>query len=154
MSSYPPVNAPNPAMTWARALGQVVLLSALWFVADRVARLLALPVSGGIVGLGVLVLLLLSGVVKPAWVEAGAELILANMLLYFIPLVVSVVQYTDLLEHEGLKLLVAIGVGFLSVMLVTACVVELICQRIRKRQHGKLTRVRRDRLTLGRQVSP
>jgi len=147
------LNVSSPGSRWARALAQVALLSLLWFVADRLAALLALPVSGGIVGLGLLVALLLTGVVKPAWVEAGAELILANMLLYFIPLVVSVVQYTDLLEHEGLKLLVAIGVGFLSVMVVTACVVELICQRIRKRQYGKLTHVRQHRGAQGAQVT-
>lgn len=153
MSSYPQVNPSSPAAVWAKALGQVLLLGGIWWIAERLASLLALPLSGGIVGLGLLVALLLSGVVKPAWVEAGAELILGNMLLYFIPLVVSVVQYTDLLEHEGLKLLVAIGGGFLSVMLVTACVVELICQQIRKRRYGKLTDMRRARPALGSQVS-
>ncbi len=153
MSSLPCVHASSLGARWAKALAQVALLSALWWVADRLATRLALPLSGGIVGMALLVALLLAGVVKPAWVKAGAELILANMLLYFIPLVVSIVQYTDLFEHQGLKLLAAIGVGFLSVMLVTACVVELICQRIRKRQYGKLTQLRSGRPVVSEKVS-
>ncbi|MBV6823633.1 CidA/LrgA family protein [Pseudomonas sp. PD9R] len=136
---------PSPAMKWVRVVGQVLLLSVIWFVADRGAKMLELPISGGIFGLGILVVLLLTGVIKPGWIEGGAELILANMLLYFIPLVVSVVQYTDLLEAEGLKLMLAIGIGFVSVLLITAFVVEWICQLIRKRQYRNITEARRNR---------
>lgn len=145
MSSVPRLTDPSPAARWVKAVAQVLLLSVIWFAADHGAKLLALPISGGIFGLGILVVLLLTGVIKPAWVEGGAELILANMLLYFIPLVVSVVQYADLFEAEGLKLLIAIGLGFLSVLLVTAVVVEWACQLIRKRHYTNLTEARRNR---------
>ncbi|MBK4997932.1 CidA/LrgA family protein [Pseudomonas sp. S31] len=111
--------------------------------------MLDLPVSGGILGLAMLVVLLLTGLVKPRWIEGGAELILANMLLYFIPLVVSVVQYKDLFETVGIKLFVAIGTGFLAVMLVTALVVEGVCQLIRKQHFRKVLQVRKERALLG-----
>ncbi|MEH6415512.1 CidA/LrgA family protein [Pseudomonas sp. CGJS7] len=145
MSSVSRLIDPNPARRWVRAVAQVLLLSVIWFAADRGAKVLGLPISGGIFGLGILVVLLMTGVIKPTWVEGGAELILANMLLYFIPLVVSVVQYTDLFETEGLKLMVAIGVGFLSVLVVTAFVVEWACQLIRKRHYSNLIEARRTR---------
>lgn len=118
---------------WARVVGQMVLLTGVWFVADRVAALLHLPVSGGVLGLLVLVALLLSGLVKPPLIEKGAEWLLANMLLYFIPLVVSIVQYSQLIQSEGLKLFAAIGIGFISVMLATALTVEWVCGLTRKR---------------------
>ncbi|WP_213878705.1 CidA/LrgA family protein [Pseudomonas sp. dw_358] len=140
MSSQAPVIAlgRQPAaratlIDWARVLGQMVLLTGVWFVADRVAALLHLPVSGGVLGLLVLVALLLSGLVKPPLIEKGAEWLLANMLLYFIPLVVSIVQYTSLIQSEGLKLFLAIGIGFISVMLATALTVEWVCALTRKR---------------------
>lgn len=118
---------------WARVVGQMILLTGVWFVADRAAALLNLPLSGGVLGLLVLVALLLSGVVKPPLIERGAEWLLANMLLYFIPLVVSIVEYTQLIESEGLKLFAAIGIGFISVMLATALTVEWVCALTRKR---------------------
>ncbi len=148
--SHDPLASPSDALRkngvrMLQLLGQLLFLMLLWAAADRVALALHLPVSGGILGLLALVALLLSGVVKPAMFERGAQLLLANMLLYFIPLVVSVVQYTRLFESEGLKLMVAIGVGFVSVLVATALTVEWVCAWTRKRHLQRLTHQRRSR---------
>ena len=135
----------STAVRWLQILGQVLLLMLIWAVADKVAAATHLPISGGILGLLILVVLLLTGVVKPPLIERGAELLLANMLLYFIPLVVSVVQYTSLFESEGIKLMVAIGVGFISVLVVTALTVEWACGWTRKRNLRRLMAQRSNR---------
>lgn len=140
-----PSSTPNPALRWLQTLGQIAFLILIWALADRIATLTHLPISGGILGLLILVALLMSGVVKPTLFEQGGELLLANMLLYFIPLVVSVVQYTSLFESEGLKLLVAIGVGFTSVLITTALTVEWLCAWTRKRELQRLTAQRSKR---------
>ncbi len=158
-SSPNPLAPPSAALRttvlrWLQIIGQVGFLMLLWAVADRIATTWHLPVSGGILGLLMLVALMATGVVKAPMFERGAELLLANMLLYFIPLVVSVVQYTQLLESEGLKLMVAIGVGFVSVLVVTALTVEWACAWTRKRHLRRLTQLRRSRLlpTAGERV--
>ena len=115
---------------------------AAWWLADEAASCLHLPFSGGVVGLFVLVALLLSGWVRPAAIELGANWLLANMLLFFIPLVVSVVQFTHLLKTQGLTLFVDIGLGFASVMLATALTVEWVCRLERKLRLQKLLRQR------------
>ena len=128
----------QPALTaW-----QVGVLIAAWWLADEAASALHLPFSGGVVGLFVLVALLLSGWVRPAAIELGANWLLANMLLFFIPLVVSVVQFTQLLKSQGLMLFVNIGLGFASVMLATALTVEWVCRYERKLRLQKLLRQR------------
>ncbi|PJJ17868.1 holin-like protein [Janthinobacterium sp. OK676] len=115
---------------------------AAWWLADEAASSLHLPFSGGVVGLFVLVALLLSGWVRPAAIELGANWLLANMLLFFIPLVVSVVQFTHLLKTQGLTLFLDIGLGFASVMLATAFTVEWVCRLERKLRLQKLLRQR------------
>jgi holin-like protein len=85
--------------------------------------------------------------VKPAAIELGANWLLANMLLFFIPLVVSVVQFTQLLKTQGLTLLLDIGLGFASVMLATALTVEWVCRLERKLRLNKLLRQRQARAT-------
>ena len=115
---------------------------AAWWLADEAAASLHLPFSGGVVGLFVLVALLLSGWVRPAAIELGANWLLANMLLFFIPLVVSVVQFTHLLKTQGLTLFLDIGLGFASVMLATAFTVEWVCRLERKLRLQKLLRQR------------
>jgi len=118
----------------ARTVLQVLVLIAFWYGADRAATALGLPFSGGVLGLFVLVALLLSKTVRPAAIEDGAEWLLSNMLLFFIPLVVSVVQFTGLLKSDGLRLFAAIGIGFLSVLLSTALTVEWVCRIARGRR--------------------
>ena len=141
-------SAPLPstaAPAWRRpaaTLWQVGVLIVAWWAADHAATALHLPFSGGVVGLFVLVALLASGWIKPAAIELGANWLLANMLLFFIPLVVSVVQFTDLIKSRGLILLLDIGLGFACVMLATALTVEWVCRYERRLRLNKLLRRR------------
>ncbi|MGK5025979.1 CidA/LrgA family protein [Janthinobacterium sp. RB2R34] len=130
----------------AQTLWQVGILIAAWWAADRAAAALHLPFSGGVVGLFVLVALLASGRVKPAAIELGANWLLANMLLFFIPLVVSIVQFTDLIKAKGLILLLDIGLGFACVLLATAFTVEWVCRYERSLRLKKLLRRRAARM--------
>lgn len=130
---------------------QVILLIAIWYACDRAAAWLHLPFSGGVVGLLLMVALLLGGVVRPSFVDHGAEWLLSNMLLFFIPLIVSVVQFTSVLEREGVRLFAAIGIGFLSVLMVTALTVEWVCRverglRLRKLLQQRGARPAREQL--------
>ena len=142
-SSTPPVSSGIQRV--ARTALQVFGLIAFWYGADRAATALALPFSGGVLGLFVLVALLLSKTVRPALVEDGAEWLLSNMLLFFIPLVVSVVQFTGLLKSEGLRLFAAIGIGFIAVLLASALTVEWVCRIARGRRLRALRRARSQR---------
>lgn len=147
MNSAPlPIASPTPprpvVRRAARTVLQVLGLIAFWYGADRAATALALPFSGGVLGLFVLAALLLGKAVRPAAIEDGAEWLLSNMLLFFIPLVVSVVQFTGLLKSEGLRLFAAIGIGFAAVLLSTALTVEWVCRIARGRRLFQLRRMR------------
>ncbi|KQQ31861.1 Holin-like protein CidA [Duganella sp. Leaf126] len=134
--------------TFARlghTLLQITLLIVIWYACDRLAAWLHLPFSGGVVGLLVMVTLLLTGVVRPSVVHQGAEWLLSNMLLFFIPLIVSVVQFTALIERQGLRLFAAIGIGFLCVLLATAYTVEWVCGFERRLRLRKLRAARQAR---------
>ncbi|TFW15824.1 CidA/LrgA family protein [Duganella callida] len=117
---------------------QVLALTVAWYAADRAAAWLGLPFSGGVVGLMVMIALLLGGVVRPTAISHGADWLLSNMLLFFVPLVVSVVQFTGLLEAQGVQLFLAIGIGFTCVMLATAFTVEWVCRFERGRRLRRL----------------
>lgn len=123
-------------------LAQVLGLIAAWYAADRFSAWVGLPFSGGVVGLLAMVALLHCGLLRPAAIEHGADWLLSNMLLFFIPLVVSVVQFTGLLKEDGLRLFAAIGIGFTCVLLATAFTVEWVCRFERGR---KLRRLRAER---------
>jgi hypothetical protein len=52
---------------------------------------------------------------------------MAEMLLFFIPALMSLLDYGGLLRHDGWRILLVIGASTLMVMLVTAFTVELVC---------------------------
>lgn len=107
---------------------QVMVILGFWFVGDLVARMTGLPVPGAILGLFFLLILLGSGKIGIGTVRQGARLFLAEMLLFFIPAVLAVLDHRELVGVVGLKILVVILVSTVMVMLVTAVVIDLCCR--------------------------
>ena len=103
---------------------QIVLVLALWLAGEAIVRLLALPVPGGIVGLALLLLLLASHLLPVARVRRGAQWLLADMLLFFVPAVLAVLDHRELFGLTGLKVLVIILASTAFVMAVTGFVVD------------------------------
>ncbi|VVD65035.1 CidA/LrgA family protein [Pandoraea terrigena] len=118
---------------------QIALLTGIYLVADAASRHFHLPLPGGVLGLLAVVALLMSGVLKTEKIKRGADWFLAEMILFFVPMVAAVMQYTDLLRREGLQLLAVIGVGTVLVMVSTALAVDLAC---RAERHLKRALVR------------
>lgn len=97
---------------------------------DLLARTLHLPVPGSILGMVVLFILLQTRVVKLRWIEVGAAWLLGELLLFFIPSAVGIMNYMPMLEHDGLQILFIV---LLSTFLVMSCT-GLVATRIAKRK--------------------
>ncbi|CAB3771867.1 CidA/LrgA family protein [Paraburkholderia solisilvae] len=107
-----------------RIVAQCAALAGVWFVADFAVRHLGLPVPGGVVGLLALLAALLCGGIAPRWVKAGADWLLSELLLFFIPAAVAAVQYGGLLREDGWRLALVVVGGTLMVMVAVAFAVE------------------------------
>ncbi|WP_233161618.1 MULTISPECIES: CidA/LrgA family protein [unclassified Achromobacter] len=118
----PSIARARPAMA---RLGQSLFLVVAFAVAAQVTQLLHLPLAPGVVGLLTVLALLFSGIVKVDWIKGGANWLLNNLVLFFIPSVVAVVKYFDLFRREGVQLVLAIALGTLLVMAATALAVHL-----------------------------
>ncbi|RDV00066.1 CidA/LrgA family protein [Trinickia dinghuensis] len=108
----------------ARIVAQSALLAAVWFVADFASRHLDLPIPGSVVGLGVLLVALLTGGIRPRWVKAGADWLLSELLLFFVPAAVAVVQYGGLFKSDGWRLALVVICGTLTVLVAVAFTVD------------------------------
>ncbi|CAM2174855.1 holin-like protein [Paraburkholderia sacchari] len=107
-----------------RIAAQCALLCGVWIAADALARAAHLPVPGGVVGLVLLLALLFCGGVTPRWVKAGADWLLSDMLLFFIPAAVAAVQYGGLFRADGWRLALVVIGGTLMVMVAVAFAVD------------------------------
>ena len=104
-------------------------LGALWDVGTWLATSFALPVPGGVVGLAMLLLLLAARIVEPEWLQNGVRLLLGEMLLFFIPALLSLLDYGPLLRQEGVRILLAILLSTVLTMVATAYTVDWMFRR-------------------------
>ncbi len=105
-------------------LAQIGLIALFWLAGEAIVRLAGLPVPGGVVGLGLVLLVLAAGWVSPFSLRRGAEWFIAEMLLFFVPAVLAVTDHQEFLGLLGLKIAAVILAGTVSVMAVTALSVE------------------------------
>jgi len=116
----------------ARLVLELVVLLVIYQIGCEIALWFNWPIPGGVIGLALLLLTFATGLVKPATLQTGAGLLLAEMLLFFIPPLMSLLDYGTLVRTEGWRIMLVIGCSTLMVMLVTAFTVEIVC-RLRDR---------------------
>lgn len=114
---------------FAVIVGQVLFLSFIGVVGNFLQQWLNLPLPGTLVGMLLLFALLLTGVVKLEHVEQGAAVLISELLLFFIPSAIGVIQYTQLFGSTGAMLLGVIVTSIvtllLSVLIITLSIMKL-----------------------------
>lgn len=114
---------------------QALILLAAWKTGDCIARFTGLPVPGGILGMLLVLALLVSRRVDLSSVKKGSDWLLADMLLFFVPAVLAVLNHREFLGWTGVKIMVVILAGTLIVMACTAFTIEL-CMRWNRARGG------------------
>ncbi|WP_085314756.1 CidA/LrgA family protein [Derxia lacustris] len=103
---------------------QIGLLMSVWWLAESLRHWLGLPVPGSVLGLGAMLVLLLTRLVRVESFRQGARWLLGEMLLFFVPAAMALLDHPEFLSVTGLKLLAVVAVGTLLVMGTTALSVE------------------------------
>jgi holin-like protein len=131
-----------PIGRFMRIALQSSALAGIWLLADLAARTFHLPVPGGVIGLLALLALLFCGGIAPRWVKAGADWLLTDMLLFFIPAAVAAVQYGGLFREDGWRLALVVVFGTLMVMIAVAFAVEQASKLERRLELRRITSAR------------
>lgn len=115
----------NPSEIKDTRVFQAVVVGCFWMVGEGLARLTGIPVPGSVIGLFIVLGLFFTGVVNAERLRRGAEWYIAEMLLFFIPAVLAVMDHHEFLGMLGIKLLAVILAGTVIVMITTAMAVEI-----------------------------
>ena len=108
----------SPSMQIGTVLG-------FWALGKVVVGASGLPLPGSIVGLAILLTLLATRCISPISVGRGARWLIGEMLLFFMPAVMGLLDHRELLSAVGIKLVVVIFASTAMVMAGTALAVEL-----------------------------
>lgn len=122
-------------------LFQIGLILLFWQLGEVMTRLLHLPFPGAITGMFLVLLLLLSGTMNVVSMRRGAEWFLAEMLLFFVPAVLAVIDHREFLGWLGVKIVAVILAGTAIVMCATALATDLgyrlMMRQEAQRQHAE-----------------
>ena len=105
---------------------QVLLYAAIFVFAEYLVRWLHLPLPANLVGMVLMFSLILCRVIPLSWVRAGSRWLLAEIRLFFVPAVVAVVNYVQLLMVDGWRIFAVIALSTLMVLGATAWVVDKV----------------------------
>ncbi len=115
-----------PALRLAATVWQVLLLSAIWLASEALRSRMGWTMPAGLIGFAVLALALFFRVIPARWFSSGTRWLMSEMLLFFIPAMLVVVNYGDLVRSQGLRILLVIVLSTICVMAATAVVVDAV----------------------------
>lgn len=121
-------------------LTKMGLVFGICLAGEAVSRILPFPFPGGVISMVILLVLLLSGVVKLRQVEEPTRFMLSNLLFFFIPACVGIIQYLDLVRDNLLALLTICVVSTILTFAATAGAIRLVLtlqQRLKRPAAGE-----------------
>ncbi|NSL54821.1 CidA/LrgA family protein [Uliginosibacterium aquaticum] len=110
---------------FCRTLLQIGLLILIWLAAIELSSTWLHGLPPTVTGIALALVLLGLGLLRREWLADGAGWLLREMLLFFIPVVIAVLQYRDALDGKLLTILLVIVGSTACVMVATALAVDL-----------------------------
>ncbi len=91
-------------------------------------ELLNLSVPGSVIGLLLLFILLMTNILKVEWIEAGAQFLVSNLVFFFIPATVGIINYFDLFKGKGALLILIVLISTILVMTSSGLVSQYLAK--------------------------
>ena len=126
LSRNPRLRSMSSLIASVKVVLPVVVLSCIWLSMDVLRQHFGWSMPAGLIGFGLLAAGLFSGVIKVQWLKGGTNWLLAEMLLFFVPAVLVVTEYPELIQNQGLRILAVIISSTLCVMVATAWAVDRV----------------------------
>ena len=116
-----------------KLIAQAGLVFAICWVSLAIEQVLPFAMPASIIGMLLLLLLMLLRLVKVEWVCELADLLLGNLQFFFVPALVSIVQYLDVLRQSWVPLVVICVVTTIVTFAATVWAVRLTLRWMERR---------------------
>ncbi|MDQ0197815.1 CidA/LrgA family protein [Neobacillus ginsengisoli] len=108
---------------------QILFINLFLLIGVGIKSVVNVPIPASMIGLILLFLALMLNIIKLEWVEEGGKWLLAELLLFFVPSAVGIVNYKEILGIQGVEMVFLIGFSTLIVMGTTAFISEKLYNR-------------------------
>jgi holin-like protein len=112
-----------------RIIVQIGILYIFYYVGVFLVKITQLPLPASIIGLLLLVGCLQMKWIKVEYVRDGAGFLLGFMTLFFIPAMIGIIDYPELISMKGLILIASVIISTLLTIYITGIVSQKIEQK-------------------------
>ena len=112
---------------------QILFIYLFLFLGTVVKAIVSLPIPASMIGLLLLLFALKLGIVKLKWIEQGGNWLLAELMLFFVPSAVGIVNYDEMLSWQGFETILLIGI---STFIVIALLPILLRKSITEKERS------------------
>jgi len=109
-----------------KALGQLAILWAIYWVSTWFVSVTGVPIPGNVVGVVVLFTLLCTGVLKVRQIELATDFLLRHLVFFFAAVAVGLMEWGEVFYDYGLTLLAAIVISTVLPLLVVGRVSQFL----------------------------
>lgn len=120
-----------------RILRELLIIFSICLVGQFISELLPIPFPASVLSLVILLLLLISKVFKPHWIQNVSGFLLKNMAFFFIPAGVCIVEQYTALKGNILKLLLICLITTFFTFTASAYAVTGTIKLMEKRRSGR-----------------
>lgn len=122
-------------MKFIQLIIQISFLYFLYYIGTLIQEIFNLMIPGSIIGMLLLFCLLHFPFFKEMWVKSGSLFLTKHLTLLFIPATVGIIQYSSLLNLNGLISIIIVLFSTFLVFILTASVSSFISSRPSKQQN-------------------
>lgn len=113
-------------MKYLKVVLQILVLCGISIIGNLLAQIVDVGIPGNLIGMGILFVLLERNVIALEWIERGANFLIAELLLFFIPSAIGIIQYKSLFASHLGALLFVIIFSTVAVLVFVALSTELV----------------------------
>lgn len=112
---------------------QAAILCLIYIAGTFIVETFQLPIPGSVIGMIILFILLLTNIIKPLWIQEGANFFISNLNLFFIPATVGIMNYLDFFAGKGFLLVLITIISTFLVILSSGAVSQWLISRKEKK---------------------
>lgn len=112
---------------------QFLIILVINFVGVIIQNIFHLPLPGTILGMLILFVLLWTKVLKVESIEKVCDFLILNMIIFFLPPAVELLEYMTLLKTGFFKIIILLIVTTVITMIVTGKTVDFCIKRMEKK---------------------
>lgn len=115
-----------------RTIAQIAILYGFYYIGVFIVELTGLPLPASIVGLVLLFISLQMKWIKVEMIQLGAGFLIAFMTLFFIPPMMGIIDYPQLLSLDGIILMATVVFSTMFAIFITS----ILSQKIEKKEQS------------------